>query len=350
MTVQIDPTKWKIKLPIFPPSEVLDNSQLTEYARCPRRGLYRYGMRRAFGGKSWSIQFGLAYHKYRETVEVLMVEEESDLTNEIHVKGIGAATEGWEDPPVEHKFGYLNLNRLMKTLVKAKARIINEKRDGKIVVTRTEDSFDLELPFLYCEDCGYTTLDLKSTSCSQCRVLKETIKLKRARVGGRVDQFITFVSLNNARMIRDFKSTSRMGPTYSLKFDPNSQFQGYTWSGEELSGQEFDGALIETVYNTKNEGPEIFQHYVQFSRGQQQSWLASVMIENQLIRSMWARVDELGYLAFPQRTNACGDFGGCGYREACLASSGWEIEQWMENYTMYSHWDFANPDGEESKT
>ena len=340
--MKINPSKWKIKLPLYPPGEVSDNSVNAEYARCPRRGLYKYGLRRGFAGKSWPIQYGLAYHKYRETVEVLMAEARCDLTDEIHEKGIEAATETWEDPPVEHKKAYLNLHRLMLALEMARKKVTNERKSGTSVVTRSEDSFDLELPFRVCYECGFANYNMKHEFCYWCG--SGDSPLHPCRHGGRVDQFVKFVTLNNADMIRDFKTTGRMGETYALKFDPNSQLQGYTWSKEQLSGRKADGALIETVYNTKTKGPEIFQHYVTFSSGQQMQWLASVMMETQLIRSMWARVEELGYLAFPQRTNACSDFGGCGYRQPCLASSGWEIEQWLENNTIYSHWVFSNSD------
>ena len=348
MTLLIDPSKWKIKLPVFHPPAVLDNSVIVEAGRCPRRYLYRYGLRRGGTGKSYPIQFGLAIHKYKEVTESLMIEAgDGELTDEIHNEGYNQATDGFEDPPLGHKYEYLSLHRLILTLMEYKERTRNEKRDGKIIVTRAEDSFDLELPFTYCNNCGMTDYDhyTPNTFCRQC---KSEI-LVRARHGGRVDQFIKFVSLNNARMVKDFKSTSRMGKTYELKFDPNSQLQGYTWSGGELSGEKYSGALIETIYNTKNVGPLFFQTYVEFSKGQIIQWLASVMIEHQLIRSMWARVEELGYLAFPQRTDSCGDFGGCMYRDACKSSSGWEIEQWLENYTVYSHWDFTDPDKEESK-
>ena len=71
------------------------------------------------------------------------------------------------------------------------------------------------------------------------------------------------------------------------------------------------------------------------------------MMERQMIQLMWSRVEELGYLAFPQRTHSCNDFGGCGYREACLTGGGFELEQWLKNYTEESHWDFTNPDKEE---
>ena len=355
---QINPSKWKIKLPIYPPGEVTDNSTNTEYASCPRKGLYRYGMRRGFEGKSWPIQYGLAFHKYREVVGDQMAESKGPMTDEIHEKGIEAAVEGWEQPPLEHKKGYLDLHRLMLAIEQGRKKVEYEYDNETIIVTRTEDSFDLELPFRICLECGWTRVTTEPHAftmhmCSQCSSTEEMIT---PRHGGRVDQFVNFVALGNANMIRDFKTTGWAGKeksaarnNYPLKFDPNSQLQGYTWSGCVLSGEEFKGVIIETVYNTKDHGPEIFQNYVEFSKGQIIQWLASVMMERQMLQAMWARVDELGYLAFPQRTNNCMNFGRCGFIDACKASSGWEIEQWLENYTVYSHWDFTNPDEEESK-
>jgi len=94
---------WKIKLPVFPLGEVSDNSETSEYTRCPRRGLYRYGLRRGFAGPNYPIQFGLAYHKYRETIEELMVERGEDLTDLIHDMAQALTIEGFEEPPIDHK-------------------------------------------------------------------------------------------------------------------------------------------------------------------------------------------------------------------------------------------------------
>ncbi len=344
----IDPSKWKISLPLYPPDEVLDNSVIQEYTRCPRRGLYKYGMRRGFDGKSYPIQYGLAYHKYRETVENLMREQKSPMTDEIHQAGWVACIEGWEDPPPEHKKAHLDLTRLVKAVNQARLRIQEEQRSGSVVITRPEEAFDLELPFEICEDCGWAILrkeDLIDTCCPNCG----SGHIYSPRHGGRVDQFIQYRSLKNADMVRDFKTTGSKGDYYEQKFDPNAQLQGYVWAGGQLSGRKFDGALIETVYNTKTKGPEITQHYVTFSPGQEVAWLASMMMERSFIQTMWSRVDELGYLAFPQRTSSCQDFGGCHFRDACRTGGGWELNNWLENNTIESHWDFTNPEGEESQ-
>jgi len=89
---------WKVTLPMFPPEEVMDNSASSEYARCPRRGFYRYGLRRGFVGVNYPIQFGLAYHKYREIIEEMMFDQESDLTDFIHDSAVTLAVEGFDEP------------------------------------------------------------------------------------------------------------------------------------------------------------------------------------------------------------------------------------------------------------
>lgn len=324
----------------------MDNSTVTEYARCPRRGLYRYGLRRGFVGQSWAIQYGLAYHKYREVVENLMIKRKCKMNDEVHQLAFEAATAGWEDPPLEHKHAYLDLPRLIEALIIARQRIESEQRSGQISVLRAEDAFDLELPFLLCKKCSWATLDENEVvHCSNCGN-SDGEGFIHARHGGRIDQFIVFHTLNDGKYVRDFKTTGWKDRNYEQKFDPNSALQGYTWAAGELSGRAFQGTLIETVYNTKLKGPIISQHYVTYSKNQQENWLASLMMERQFIQTMWDRSEELGYLAFPQRTEACGDYGGCGFREACRTGGVYELENWLKNETTYSEWDFTNPEKE----
>lgn len=338
----LNPQNWKINLPIFPPDAVMDNSTVSEYGRCPRRGLYKYGMRRGFDGVSYPIQYGLGYHKYRETVENIMFAESVKMNDDVHERGWKTALTGWSDPPPDHKKAHLDIRRLGKAIQMARERIEFEQKTGSVVITKPEEAFDLELPFSLCRACGFADLDPKKEECTNCGAAS----MYNPRHGGRVDQFVEY---NKMDMIRDFKTTGTKGDYYEQKFDPNGQLQGYNWAGSQLAGRQFDGALIETVYNTKTKGPEITQHYVTYSKGQQEAWLASMMMEHSFIRMMWSRVEELGYLAFPQRTSSCQDFGGCHFRDACRTGSGWELNTWLENNTIESHWDFTNPEGEESQ-
>ncbi len=344
---KINTKKWKVSLPMYPFEEISDDSTETEYGRCPRRGFIRYGLRRGSIGVSYPIKFGLAYHKYRELAELAMKESGSGMTDAIHEAARTEAAELLELPPADSKWAYLNMLRLYESCNLARTRIEEQMTKGTILVTRSEDSFDIELPFVICLSCGWTSITEKEgETCIKCREGTYV----QARHGGRVDQFIKYITLNDKDMIKDFKSTSRMGDKYKDKFNPSSQMQGYKWGGEMLRGEEFE-VLVETLYNTKTKGPEIHQHHFTYTRGQQEAWLASRMMERQMIVMMWSRVEELGYLAFPQRTIACQDFGRCPYFDLCEenGSSAYMMEKWLENYTVYSHWDFADPDAEESE-
>lgn len=336
---------WPIQLPVFPPGDVMDNSTLVEYTRCPRRGLYRYGMRRGFSGKSWTIQYGLAYHKYRETISQLCIDRGVKLNDEINTLAFEAAIQGWEDPPFDHRYAYLDRTRLIQAMALARTRIELEQRTGDIKTLKAEDSFDVPLPYWLCRNCGWAILNEPGTighSCPNCH----SDSIIEPRHGGRIDEFLIYNSIGGKYMIRDFKTTGYMPYNYTDKFDPNSASQGYVFSAHLLSGQNFDGAIFETVYNTKTQGPKISQHYVTYSKGQQEQWLASNMMERSMITMMWARQPELGYLAFPQRTEACGDFGGCMFRDACRTGGAWELNKWLDENTIYSEWDFTNPGSE----
>jgi len=354
-------SKWKISLPIYPPDEVLDNSTRSEYMACMRLGFYKYGMRLGFGGKSWPIQIGLAYHKYREVVEKVMMNQGESMSDRIHEHGIEHALKGWEEPPIpthpdaRKDESHLNQARLLTCLDMARTRIELEQQTGSVVVFRAEDSFDLEFPFMVCHSCGWASPDppedgleieegaVVTYLCHRCIGGGNIL---RSRHGGRVDQFIEF---NHGLNIRDFKNTKWKDKNYEKKFSPNAQIQGYVWAGGQLSGRNFDGAVIETVHHLKG-GSTIHQHYVEYSTGQQEQWVASQMMHEQFIRTAWARVEELGYLAFPQNTNSCFRFNKpCRWTMPCQMGSAFEIEKWLENNTIHSHWDFMNPDKEEAK-
>jgi len=271
--------KWPISLPIYKP-EVFDNSALETFSRCPRRWLYRYGMRRAPSGENYPINFGLAYHKYREVVEDVMREEESSMTPVIHALGVAKALEGFENPPAGHRHEFLNISRLGITLALAHDRIVSEQEQGAIQVVRSEDSFDLELPWAcpYCECEELPELVEDVYLCKECR--QEVVPPER--YGGRMDQVVDW---RGKLWIRDFKTTSRMGNTYPQQFSPNNQMSGYVWAGEKLSGRPVKGVIIETVYNTKTQGPEIKQFLSTRSPGQIDTWLNNVFHEATELRA-----------------------------------------------------------------
>lgn len=300
------------------PPEAFDNSMLSTFQRCPRKAFYEYYLDRASDGKNWSIQFGVAYHRFREVLEKAYIsacrkddrplhaveDKLFDLAWSEALKVEG----GFEDPPAESRKSYLHKTRLLSSCEDAFENWREEKRGSTFDVIYAEQPFELELP-----NGEYYT--------------------------GRMDQI---VRLNGRKLwVRDFKTTSRMGRTYAKNFDPNNQMTGYVWAAQQLSGQDVEGVIIEVLYNTKNNGPEFHQFLSTRTPEQVAEWEREISYEVDTARQYEED------MMFPKRTTACSDYGGCFYRDACSKSHWRTRERWLESNTIHSHWDPMNPDEEE---
>lgn len=293
-------------------TKVCDNSEVGTHQRCPTKGLFQYGMNRAPIGTNYPIQFGVAYHKFREILEVVWLEKPGDLTDRDWARGVFelawfAAIKGWEDPPLDHKKAYLTESRLSQACTKAFDNWLHEKQTGRFNVLFTEQAFDLALP-------------------------------SGRRFGGRFDQVLEW---NGKLWVRDFKTVSRMGKTYGDQFEPNNQMTGYVWAAKELSGRPVEGVIIDVCYNTKNQGPEFYEFLTTRTPEHIERWIETIETEIVEIDRYYES------MTFPMRTQACHDYGGCYFREACRKSSWAMVERWLEEKTTESHWDFMNPEAEE---
>ena len=121
----------------------LDNSILSTHARCPRLDFFNYHLCRTARVENYPINFGLAYHNFRETIEKLymswVTEEGADLKEVqklIFESGWSVATKDWTDPPLEHRKSYLDLGRLRRTCEEAFESWCNEKRSNYYRVIR----------------------------------------------------------------------------------------------------------------------------------------------------------------------------------------------------------------------
>ena len=297
---------YSIKLPVLPP-RALDSSTLSTFQRCPRKAFYSYWLNRTPVGENYPIMFGVAYHKFREILELSYIGN-LDIDDIAHYQeALATALERYPiDPPLGHKKEHMTRQRLVETCEQGYEIWQLEKRRKEIKVIATEQAFELLLP-------------------------------DGEPYGGRIDQIVDW---NRAIYIRDFKTTGMMGKTYGDQFDPNAQFTGYVWGGNSLSGEIIRGVMVETVYNTKRVGPEhhpFLSTRTQFSIDE---WKLDAMRTIQEIR----RCEDKHY--FPKHTAACGDYGGCAYRDCCKLSSWPSREEWLEGHTVESRWDFAAPDKE----
>jgi len=266
---------------------------------------YNYILNRASPGENYPIGFGVAYHTYREVLEqALLTERRID-----HEAALAAALKDFDEPPEEHRYSYLNAGRLRLTCEVAFEIWKREKAAKRVVVLEAEQSFDLILP-------------------------------SGRRFGGRFDQVVEW---NKKLWVRDFKTTSRKLKNWSELFAVDHQPTGYTWAANILSGRPIQGAIIELVHNTKTINANFDQAPITRSPGQITQWLSSLERELDDIERNVALVEDLGYLAFPQRSDSCKDFGGCFWLDACSKDGAYMIDRWIENETVYSEWDFMAP-------
>jgi hypothetical protein len=305
-----------LKLPILE-REYLDFSILETHSRCPRLAMFNYVFNRAANTVNYPIQFGSAYHKFRETLEQLYLQWVRDEGTPfekvdkklIYESAFAVATRGWEDPPLEHKKSYLDLGRLSKTCKEAFERWVAEKTQGYYKVIATEASFTLPLP-------------------------------SGRLFAGRIDQVIEW----NARLwIRDFKTAGRKpsGGNWQRYFSPNHQFTGYTWAQSELSNRQVQGVIVDVAYNIKSRGPEFYPTMASRTLGDVKFWL-------EWIEEEYDRYEmHMEKKRWPMNTSACNDYGGCFFTECCNRSDWSSIELWLKENTIHSEWDPLDPEKEE---
>ena len=304
--------KSPLSLPVLKRT-YLDNSILETVARCPRLGYFNYVINRASRGTNYPIQYGVAYHKFRETIEALYIDwvgkegqSLDDVQKLIYTTAWAVCTKDWKDPPLEHKKSYLDIGRLERACVQSYKDWILEKQHGHYIVIGNETGFTLPLP--------------------SGRVF-----------AGRIDQVLEW---NQRLWLRDFKTIGRMDRDLKAKFTPGHQFTGYTWAQSQLSNRAVEGVIIDVVYNIKSKGPEFHPTLATRSSFDIQLWLEWVEHEYDNYQMFWERG------MWPMKTSACGDYGGCFFKKCCNSGSNSSMEQWLQDFTIESVWDTLNPEQE----
>lgn len=285
-------------LHVLPPS--FDHTRIAVFHECPRKFYYMHVRNRYPGGGETSggaypLEFGVAYHKFRHVLEVSGDFEQALQAALDHYK---------EDPPLEHKKYYLDRDRLRQTCKIAYDWWAAEKKEGQIVVVGSELPFEVTLP----------------SGRILSGVIDQTVEVRgRGGISGLLP--------------RDFKTTSREGPTWEVNLSPYLQFSIYPIALQTLSGRPVGGAIVERVYNTAKQGPEIRERFVGRSPGNLEDALRT--IESTL--DMIEQCHKTGY--YPMHTNACGQWSGCPFRDACNTSSEEARERWLESQTVERVWD-----------
>jgi hypothetical protein len=142
---------------------------------------------------------------------------------------------------------------------------------------------------------------------------------------GRMDAILEYAG---ASYITDEKTTTSLGPTWSRKWDLRSQFTGYAWGckqyGIEVAGTIVRGAsILKTKFDTA-------QAIVYHPPWQIDRWFEETCDWLEDFIAMWKRSHFRHAL-----DDACTDYGGCPFREACLSP---DKGPWLETAFTKRRW------------
>jgi hypothetical protein len=186
----------------------IDNFALMLFQECPAKYFLRIQEKWESRYKGGALGFGAVIHKGLEVWY-----RDHDL-----ISALNAMEECWpaDHPPDDFR----TLARAREMLI----RYVREYPAESFKVLSTEISFSLPLGMQ--TDCG------------------EDIEY-----GGIPDLLVAF---NKTVYVVDHKTTSMLGPTYFLQYNPNNQISGYIWGAQELSRQKVNGAIINALCMTKS--------------------------------------------------------------------------------------------------
>jgi hypothetical protein len=139
--------------------------------------------------------------------------------------------------------------------------------------------------------------------------------------GGRFDLLGVF---NDSLFVVDEKTTSALGAQWASQWEMASQFTGYCWAAREY-GYPVLGAIIRGVgllkYETKFAQVITYRPDWRIAQWHKQLLLDIKAMIQSYQRGEWDMALD----------HACNDFGGCGFRNACLSP---EPERWLADYVV----------------
>lgn len=299
---------------------ILDSSAYLDFKICPRLFFYKIVLGYRPKNSSLHLDWGTAYHKFREVLDLEYKEARKGLqgsNNEFCVSApfapaYKAAMQIWlklqpKDPNPEEYFGFMTRSRLHETLMYAYKHWVREKQLARTEVLATEQLFNI--------------------------IVKGEV-----RRSGKCDQLIL---RDGEFWVRDFKTTTKDVEQFQRTLEPNDQFTGYTIAGGELSGEKVKGVVVEVLFNKKKHktdrgksevGPLIYEFTTQRTEEQLAQWKVEQVIVEQQIDI--CRQNDV----WPQYDNSLTNCKFCAYHRPCSMSNEDAAEYNLRNfYTFNPH-------------
>lgn len=230
--------------------KIKDSHAIKILKTCPRKYFYEIVLGFVSTEKEIVFIWGLAYHKFREVLELTYgigpdapPSYDSTKAMDAMLAATNAGLSFWRkhgwDQEVGTKFGFMTAERLMLSFKKAFIHWTLEKQRKQIEVIAVEQAFNVQLR-------------------------------DGSRTSGRFDQLVRW---NGGLWDRDFKTTTKESAWYARQLEPNDQFTRYPLGMSKLAGEPIQGVLVELLFNnnptkTDTKGPTIIELTTSRTEGQ----------------------------------------------------------------------------------
>lgn len=148
---------------------------------------------------------------------------------------------------------------------------------------------------------------------------------------GRSDMVAEFAGGN---YIFDDKTTKSLGPSWANQWATRSQFIGYTWAARSF-GYSIAGSLIRgvSILKTKFDTQQAIVNHPDFLV---ERWLQQTRRDLERFKAFWLRARDSGEPWDLVLDEACSDYSGCMFKNACLAP---DPTPWLSTYFEIRKWD-----------
>lgn len=289
-------------LPRFIP-KTNDHSSMKLAKECFRKYFYRIILGRTPPKSKYQVifDFGSAYHKFREVLELSYMEGKS------RTECLGLAVQSISEMPLtpgEGKYEFYTRQRLLETCMMSYNEWCREKDNKRIEVIAVEQPFNIQMP-------------------------------NGTYISGRADQIIKW---NGKIWGRDFKTTSKMQMYFDATLDPNDQAIRYIYMESKLTfgadainnGRFIEGIIFEVVQNMKTVPPKMYKTIISKNRYQLLQWEKEQMLFDRILQ-LCHEED-----TWPMCESACSF---CDYSRVCKTPSEAGQENILKNNFILSPWD-----------
>lgn len=282
-----------------------DSTSLGYLKTCPR--LYQYVILEGWTTKSDNVhlRFGSEYHEAIQDYEVAKAAGETH-TDAIHtaVRSLLSRIHDWEVDEGTKAGNYKNRGTLLQLVIDYFDHYADDPAETLILENGKPA---VELSFSFALDWGP-----RATTYMEGPKGHETPAGQPYLLSGHLDRVVTF---NDSIFVLDHKTTTTTPSQYFFNgFNPSNQMTLYTLAGRVVLDTPIRGVIVEAAQIMLDKPSRFVREPTHRTQDQLDEWVND-------LRYWFALAEQYAEAGhWPMNDTACGNYGGCKFREVCAKS------------------------------